>query len=231
MEYHEVILTAFFFIVVYAAVVERALALFFDIPWVDERLKWKNPAGTDGVVTWKGLIAALAGIILCYNIDLDLIAILVQAQDNALSAAETTAPKNTIYGVILTGMVVAGGSQGAVKLFQDVMGFSKVHRDAAKGLRQAEVAAKTAEAESRKAEAEAQRVRSIVGKNAAILKDAGRPALRTVAAFSFFEDNDVVRRALDQRIADPQRRSALSIARAQWRVANAARAASLTPDI
>lgn len=101
-------------VTIVSMMVERALALFFESRLLIDKVSGKGN---------KEIICGLIGIAVCIHWKIDAMYVLAKAR-------EATTP-----GMILTGLVVAGGSKASVKLFQDVMGIksgAKVDRDAAK---------------------------------------------------------------------------------------------------
>lgn len=78
----------------------------------------------------------------------------------------------TWLGYLLTGLVVVGGSAGAVKLFQDVLGFRRTTRDQLKELAAVERLATLTEAEARAEKAKA----DIAGARAAMVRVTARSA-------------------------------------------------------
>lgn len=97
----ERLMQVLFTIVILSFIVERALSLLFESRFYLSKAKGKS---------LREVIAlgVSAGICITWNFDA-LSIILVQE-------------KTTLYGAIITGAVVAGGSKGAVKLFHDVLG-------------------------------------------------------------------------------------------------------------
>jgi hypothetical protein len=90
-----------FTIVVLSFFVERALSVLFESRFFIKRLSKKS---------LKELIAFIVGAVLCWYWDFDAISILLVKE------------KMTVYGFILTGAIIAGGSKGSVKLFKDLLG-------------------------------------------------------------------------------------------------------------
>ncbi|CAK0757455.1 hypothetical protein CCP1ISM_7390002 [Azospirillaceae bacterium] len=74
-----------------------------------------------------------------------------------------------MLGTVFTGMIVAGGSAGSLKLFQDILGFSKKARDAAKELRDLNNDTAKAEAATKLAQAQA----AAQAAQAAVVKPSG----------------------------------------------------------
>lgn len=145
-----------FKLVLLSILIERFLAVFFDLTGVKEKLQVDVssstlPSGQPRKFSGKGLIAAGLGVAVCLSTGFDVV--------NAILLAE---PKKDIEGLdpyfaqVITGVIIAGGSQGSVKLFQDVLGFSKDNRDLLKqtSIKQQEAAQIRAEAEKKAAEVE-----------------------------------------------------------------------------
>lgn len=63
-------------------------------------------------------------------------------------------------GILITALVLAGGSAGALKLMQDILGMTKKNRDLARAAQAAEFEARTAEAHERKGRADASLARA-----------------------------------------------------------------------
>lgn len=89
-------------IVVLAFSLERALAPLFESRFFIKRLQGKNI---------KELMAACLGIAVCWYWDFDVISIVL------------VAGKTTLFGTIITGAIIAGGSKASVKLFRDILGW------------------------------------------------------------------------------------------------------------
>lgn len=108
------IFNMFVLVTIVSMMIERALALFFE-----SRLLIDKVSGNGN----KEIICAIVGIAVCIYWEIDAMYVI------------TGAGKAKTAGMILTGLVVAGGSKASVKLFQDVMGIksgAKAERDAAK---------------------------------------------------------------------------------------------------
>jgi hypothetical protein len=142
----KVVLLAFF--------VERALAVIYDMERVE-------PVLVRGDL--KPVISVFVSIALCYGLKINVVGVLA-APDAALAG------NLEWLGIAVTGLVVAGGSAGAVKLFQDVLGFRRSVRDEAKQVEQARRAADTLEAQARAERAQAQ----IAGARAAMMDASAR---------------------------------------------------------
>ena len=90
-----------FAIVVLSFLIERALAPLFESRFFLKRFEKKS---------FKELIAFAIGALVCWQWQFDAFSILLVQE------------QTSIYGSILTGSVVAGGSKASVKLFRDMMG-------------------------------------------------------------------------------------------------------------
>jgi len=92
----------------------------------------------------KGLLAFFTALIICLVYSFDVPRILFDQQHA------------TFIGILLTSLVAAGGSAGAIAIFQGYLGLNKGTRDAkiAAGKAQAETAASEAKAKKEKAQAD-----------------------------------------------------------------------------
>lgn len=141
------ILEALFAVVLLSFVVERALAVVFELPYVDREIHVvPNPDDPARPRSIKGYIAAAVSIAICMAAGLNLPDAIFRTAGDAASDADALSGS---LGAILTGLVVAGGSQASVKLFQDVLGVSRERRDHVKRLQEEQIAADMAEAENR----------------------------------------------------------------------------------
>lgn len=145
MEADDRLLEALIQLVLLSMFIERCLAFFFD---------WKRIAAKLDGKDVKPLIALVMSVGFCFAYDFNVI--------GALFPKVTITPGSGKYylSIGLTGLVVAGGSAGAIKLFQDVLGFNRQSRDAIREAKLAEAEAKKAEAAQRSAEAEARKAES-----------------------------------------------------------------------
>lgn len=115
-------------IIVFAFFIERALSVIFEsqlfIDWAEAKPKRyvmkRNKSGVHEEVTKpaqpkkKGireLISILVSIGFCFAIRFDAITIILQSSD-----------KMAFWGMILTGLIIAGGSKASIALFQNLMG-------------------------------------------------------------------------------------------------------------
>lgn len=87
-------------IIVLSFVVERALSVLFESRFFVGRFKEKS---------LKELIAFIVGAAICWYWDFDAVS-MIFLKDSV-----------TVYGAIVTGAVVAGGSKASIKLFHDLM--------------------------------------------------------------------------------------------------------------
>lgn len=135
-------------VVVLAAIVERVLAFVFEYEWFGRLFLKPDGRGDSGVSRIPGLKALIAlafsmGIV--HQYDFDLLSTLLGEPGSG----------STLVGTIVTAFVVAGGSSGAVSVFQAHLKFGKATRDAAVAAANAEASLKEAEAKRNKAEAAA----------------------------------------------------------------------------
>ena len=128
-------------VVILAFLVERALAVVFDMEKVEPFLKRKD---------LKPTIAIVVSVLACFLLKIDAISPL---GDKGAFLANDSAVK--WLGYLLTGLVVAGGSVGAIKLFQDILGFRRSSRDQLKAVEAVNQQAEIAEAQARLEKAKA----------------------------------------------------------------------------
>ena len=95
-------------IVILSFLLERALAPFFESRLFIGRLKKKG---------MKEMIAVILGALICIVWQFDAISVIV-LKDSM-----------TLFGEIITGAVIAGGSKASIKLFRDVLGFKSTAQD------------------------------------------------------------------------------------------------------
>lgn len=98
-------------IVILSFLLERALAPFFESRIYIDRIKKR------GVKGMKEMIAVILGAIICIYWKFDAISIIV-LKDSM-----------TLFGEIITGAVIAGGSKASIKLFREVMGFKSTAQE------------------------------------------------------------------------------------------------------
>lgn len=121
-------------LVVLAMLLERALVIIFDYRW------YKKKMDNLGL---KVPISLMTSWLICHYYKFDVLSVLFE-------------PKQTTpMGIFLTAAVVAGGSAGAITLFQGVFKFSKEAQDVMKEARRLEAEARKRKAESEAATAEA----------------------------------------------------------------------------
>jgi len=99
---------AFGLIVVLAMVLERALSVVFEWGAWDKWLQDKK---------LRAPIALVVSYIICATIKFDVLLILAKGNPADFSLAGV--------GTFLTAATIAGGSKGAITLFQQVLGFAK----------------------------------------------------------------------------------------------------------
>lgn len=116
----EQLMTVLFIIVALSFFLERALSILFESRFFMDRYSKKS---------LKELIAFILGALICWQWKFDAISLILGSDSTS------------VYGSIITGAVIAGGSKGSLKLFHDVLGVSskreKESRDKAKGNEQA----------------------------------------------------------------------------------------------
>jgi hypothetical protein len=105
-------------IVLLAFIVERALAVIF------ESRKFVE-ATSDSAA--KEIIASIVSIAICMYWQFDAISMIILSE------------KNRVAGYIVTGLVIAGGSKGAVKLFHDLLNVQSSAVREAKAKKQAKL--------------------------------------------------------------------------------------------
>ena len=96
------------FIIILSFIIERVLSLLFESRAF---LKYRKKQLELDMSPHKEMIAFLLSALTCWLYDIDLVAIL-------MSHAYTS-----VFGILLTAGIVAGGSKGAVKLFREILGF------------------------------------------------------------------------------------------------------------
>ncbi len=146
------LIQALFKLVVLAIVLERGLSFVFEIRLAPLRGRKRLPGQPEDPMiaevfgaTVKAVITYAAAFGLCFEFGFDVFGPLFGVKP---------ADGPPLLDVFLTAAVVAGGSAGAIKLFQDVLGMSKTARDAAREAREEEAKARLAKAQSDRAVAE-----------------------------------------------------------------------------
>lgn len=104
-------------IIILAFVVERALAVLFEVPIIVARV----PSGA------KALVAVGVSIWVCYVWHFDALSIIILAE------------RTSVPGYIVTGAVIAGGSKASIKLFHDLLDVKSTAVREAEPLKQLEV--------------------------------------------------------------------------------------------
>ena len=131
-----------------ATLLERGLAFIFEYEWF-VRLTTKevqDPSDNTKKVRvnrfsgLKGLIAFLWSYLICYKYNFDVLFVVFNP--------DKPSPSPDQLGIVLTSLIVAGGSAGAILIFQGYLNLSKQGRDSV-------IDAKKAFAEAEKAAAEA----------------------------------------------------------------------------
>jgi hypothetical protein len=98
-------------IVVLSFLLERAMSVLFEHRWF---IRWAEGSG-DQPKNRKGLkeiIASIACVAFCWWQDFDSVSIILQTSETP-----------TFWGVVITGLMIAGGSKASIALFRDVLGF------------------------------------------------------------------------------------------------------------
>lgn len=129
-------------VVILAFLIERALVVIFEMEKFEPTLKDKD---------LKGPIAILVSIAACAVLQIDAFGPL-GGKDGPIGSGGAF----HWISYFLTGLVVAGGSAGAVKLFQDVLGFRRTSRDELKRIETTEREAQETEAMARVEKAKAE---------------------------------------------------------------------------
>jgi hypothetical protein len=107
-EYYQTVLGAIALVVVLSMVLERALSVPFEWGiWKDWLETNKLRAPISLVVAW----------VICQHMQFDLLQYLTRADKTWVGAFS--------IGTLLTAAVIAGGSKGAILLFQGILGFGK----------------------------------------------------------------------------------------------------------
>ena len=94
-------------IIIFSFFIERIMSVIFETQWfIDMYEGNKKRKGL------KEVIALIVSIAVCIFWQLDAFSIIFVSQSEM-----------QIPGYILTGVLIAGGSKGSIKLFRDIMGF------------------------------------------------------------------------------------------------------------
>ena len=126
-------------LVVVATVVERVLAFIFEHEWFNRLATKAVPDPNDPtkfirksrIPGLKGLLALIGSAAICFRYQFDILHVLFQTS------------QNDPFGIVVTSFAVAGGSSGAIALFQGYLNISKQSREA-------NIEAKIAKAEAAK---------------------------------------------------------------------------------
>ena len=148
-------------LVLVATLVERALAFIFEHKWF-VRLTTRLDATNTRVSKWpglKGVLALAASLGISFGYDFDVLGVLFPGNDNAVT------------GKLVTGFVIAGGSAGALTIFQGYLGIGKDSREAIIEARKAEASSAKEVAELAAAEARAKRDKAEAEKREAELRE------------------------------------------------------------
>ena len=132
-------------VVVLAGIVERVMAFIFEYEWFGRLFSRPADSGAARVSRFPGLKAALTlafSMGITYTYKFDLLSTLFDVDVEPV-------------GMGVTGFVIAGGSAGAITLFQAYLKFGKKTRDATVEAAKAEAVLRQEDAKRRKAEAAA----------------------------------------------------------------------------
>ncbi len=141
-------------LVILSMVIERGLAFIFEHKWFVDVFTKEDISPDDPpksiqkskVPGLKGIIALSVSIFLCVTYKFDILSVLFSR-----GSAE-------LLGKVITGVVVAGGSSGAIAIFQGFLNINKESRDALLDAKksQAEALKQIAESEAKEAKARAE---------------------------------------------------------------------------
>lgn len=121
-------------VVIFAMLLERGLYFIFDYTL------WRDRIEGRGI---KAPVALGAAWAICWWYDFDVLAVLLDPEANA-----------TDLGIFITATIVAGGSAGAIVLFQDVLKFTRSARADIQALQKQRQEVEKAELQARKVRAE-----------------------------------------------------------------------------
>ena len=113
---YNILLEGLGYVVVYAIIIERALAPIFESRrFIDSVYEAPDAAGNRPQKSKLKGIKEIISIVVCVGfalwIEFDFIAIMNQYT------------KVTVAGMVISGMLIAGGSKGSIKLFRDILDF------------------------------------------------------------------------------------------------------------
>lgn len=145
------VLGALSLLVILSMLLERALALIFDYHWFQELSKKYNGLKTP--------IAFAASWFTCSLVNFDVL--------SQLFTPPTDTPEPNAIGILITSAIVAGGSAGAIMLFQGVLNFSREARTSLIEAKIVNAEADLAEAKARKVKAESEAAESLAKKEKA----------------------------------------------------------------
>jgi thermitase len=139
-------------LVVLSILLERGLAFVFEFEWFERLIHTPGPGAPETRRRFRGLkaiVALAAALSICSAFQFDV-----------LSAIFSSASAS-IMGIVMTAFIAAGGSNGAIAVFQGFLGFSKEARDHQIEARriEAETAKQVAIANAERARAEAELTR------------------------------------------------------------------------
>lgn len=163
-------------LVVLAMLLERSLALLFEYHWFQQLSeKW------DGL---KSPIAFFTAWFTCNFVKFDVL--------SQLFPPRTGIPEPKEIGILITAAVVAGGSAGAITLFQGVLNFSRESRTSLIEAQKAKADADLAEANARKNKAEAEAAESKAKKESTEAGTAEILAGKTLSSSQLSADEEEI---------------------------------------
>ena len=109
----ESVTEALLVVVVLSMIVERVFAVVFES---ERYILYQETRAADDKANNKAFIASVVSILVCYIYQIDILAVI------------TSEPYVSFFGVVLTGLLIAGGSKGSVALFRDFLGIKSTAR-------------------------------------------------------------------------------------------------------
>ena len=155
-------------LVVAATFVERLLAFVFEHEWYVRLLTKIDPSDpskakrVSKIPGLKALVALAVSLAISFKYQFDVLAVLFAP------APSQVVPSH--MGMLLTGFILAGGTAGAIAVFQAYLNFGKESRDAITAAGKAEADSRTRMAELSVKEAEAKRQKAEIEKDEAEIR-------------------------------------------------------------
>jgi hypothetical protein len=109
----ESVTEALLVVVVLSMTVERVLAVVFES---ERYILYQEIRAEDDKANNKAFIASVVSILVCYIYQIDILAVV------------TSEPYVSFFGVVMTGLLIAGGSKGSIALFRDFLGIKSTAR-------------------------------------------------------------------------------------------------------